>query len=196
MAHKIKVNHWLRLVMDDATDRLVSSWDVANMDALEISGSAWNKGGFKSYRSVQYPNFDICVPFDEWSPQAKELLVESADIVFAEQVWEHLHYPYRAAQNVKRLLRPGGRFVLTTPFLLRVHGIEQYSDCSRWTPDGMKYFLEEVGFEIDKIYSDAWGNKECAAAHITNEMWFEYQDGMNLENDPIYPCVVWAVAQK
>jgi len=196
MRKKERLNHWLRHVMDEETDKIVSSWDTAVLDAIEISGSAWRNGGFKSYNCLNYPQFDICKSFDSWSEEQQDLLHECTDVILAEQVWEHLNFPYRAGRNVLRMLRPGGRFLLTTPFLLRVHGIPSYSDCSRWTADGMKYFLEECGFDAGSIETYSWGNKECAAAHISNEMWFEYQPGMNLENDPIYPCVVWALARK
>lgn len=193
---KEHVDHWIRRVLDEETDKIVSSWDTAALDAIEISGSAWRNAGFRSYQSLQYPQFDICDPRDQWSEENSKLAEGSADVILAEQVWEHLKYPYRAGKNVFSMLRPGGRFLLTTPFLVRIHGIESYSDCTRWTTEGMKCFLEECGFDAGRIETFSWGNKECAAAHVQNEMWFQYQKGMNLQNDPIYPCVVWAVATK
>jgi SAM-dependent methyltransferase len=182
--------------MDAETEKLVSSWNASSLNAIEISGTGWNEAGFASYLTLEYPEFDVCAPSDSWPDKIRNLAIGTADLVIAEQVWKHLRFPYRAGQNVLKMLRPGGRFLLTTPFLLRVHGIEDYSDCTRWTAEGMKYFLEECGFDPQSIETYAWGNKECAAAHVQNEIWFEYQQGMNLENDPIYPCVVWAVARK
>jgi SAM-dependent methyltransferase len=193
---KKRINHWQRRILDEETEKIVSSWRTSSLDAIEISGSAWEDAGFRSYLSLQYPGFDICEPVEAWSEENRNLALETADVVLAEQVWEHLRYPYRAGKNVMKMLRPGGRFLITTPFLLRIHGIEEYSDCSRWTAEGMKYFLEECGFDPNSIETFSWGNKECVAAHVLNEIWFKYQDGMNLENDPIYPCVVWAVARK
>jgi SAM-dependent methyltransferase len=193
---KKPVKHWLRRVMEDETQKIVASWETSPLDAIEISGKAWSNLGFRSYVSLNYPLFDICAPAEAWSEENAGYAREAADVVFAEQVWEHLLYPYRAGRNVLNMLRPGGRFLLTTPFLVRVHSTKKYSDCSRWTADGMKYFLEECGFDPDGIQTFSWGNKECASAHITNGMWLEYQKGMNLKNDPIYPCVVWAVATK
>ena len=193
---KGKSGHWLRRVLDQETEKLVQSWSPSSLNAIEISGTTWRKAKFKTYQSLQYPDFDICVPFEDWPAQQQKRLAESADVVLAEQVWEHLRYPYRAGKNVLRMLKPGGRFLVTTPFLLRIHGVEDYSDCSRWTPEGMSCLLEECGFDPAQTEAFSWGNKECAAAHINNEIWFQYQDGMNLENDPIYACVVWAVGRK
>ena len=189
-------NHWLRRVMDAETNAIVMGWDTGTLDAIEISGSAWKNAGFKSFRRVNYAEFDVCTPYDDWPDALKTELVESADVVLAEQVWEHLAYPYRATLNVLRMLRPGGRFLVTTPFLVKVHGPPEHSDCSRWTAEGMQFFLEECGFDPATISVESWGNKECAAAHLTSEVWLDYAEGMNLENDPTYPCMVWAVGQK
>ena len=65
--------------------------------------------------------------------------LESFDLIIAEQVFEHLKWPYRAAKNVYRMLRPGGSFLITTPFLVRCH--EMPDDCTRWTDTELKNFL-------------------------------------------------------
>lgn len=193
---KKQVNHWLRHTMEQATNEIVASWDVASMDALEISGTAWDSTAFRSYATVDFPRFDICQPSGSWSADYVKFAENAVDVILAEQVWEHLRYPYRAGRNVLKMLRPGGRFLLTTPFLVRVHGPPVYSDCSRWTAEGMQYFLEECGFEPGNIQTFSWGNRECAATHILKRTWLRYREGMKLDNDPTYPCVVWAVATK
>ena len=140
MGKKERVNHWLRRVLDEETDKVVASWNTSDLDAIEISGGAWRNAGFRNYTSLQYPEFDVCQPTEVWSSNHSGIAHEAADVVLAEQVWEHLRYPYRAGRNVLNMLRPGGLFLLTTPFLVRVHGVNRYSDCSRWTAEGMKYF--------------------------------------------------------
>ena len=37
------------------------------------------------------------------------------DLIFANQIVEHLVYPDRLLSQLKRVLRPGGRIVVTTP---------------------------------------------------------------------------------
>ena len=131
-----------------------------------------------------------------WPGDLAASLIESADIVLAEQVWEHLVYPYRATQNVLSILRPGGYFLLSTPFLVRVHHGRNYGDCLRWTEQGMAHFLEECGFRADQIKTGSWGNRACAAAHINEEKWVRFRKGMDLTNEPTFPVQVWALARK
>lgn len=193
---KRKRNHWIRYVMDRATESIVGSLDPKNRDAIEISGDQWSSYGFRSYRIVGFPEFNICAPQAEWSEEHRDTLPGSADLVLAEQVWEHLHYPYRATRNVLSMLRPGGVLVLSTPFLLRIHHGRNYGDCSRWSKEGMRYFLEECGFAPGNIQTWSWGNKDCAAAHLEDGRWPRFQRGMSLEDHGTYPMQVWAMARK
>jgi SAM-dependent methyltransferase len=176
--------------MNDRTERLVSQMPVTTMDALEISGERWrNMFKWKSYEVARYPDLDICYDI---------IHSKKFDIIFAEQVFEHLRYPYRAARNVCRMLNPGGRFLVTTPFLIHVHGVPM--DYTRWTPDGMKYLLEEAGFDVDRIVVGSWGNIACAVADLEScakgTGWINYDPALHsLENDPRFASSVWAIAQ-
>jgi SAM-dependent methyltransferase len=153
------------------------------MSALEISGSHWANAGFASFRSVEYPNFDIC----------SQRLPDTFDMIIAEQVFEHLLWPYRAGRNVFAMLRPGGYFLITTPFLYRVH--EFPVDCSRWTELGLKYFLAECGFQLECIRAASWGNRQCVKAFLRD--YIMYRPLVHsLKNEPGFPIVVWAIAQR
>lgn len=175
--------HWCRVVMDQETEKLVKGLRFQKMEALEISGDKWNSFGFKSYENVQYPEFDVCA--------AK--LNQQFDIVIAEQVFEHLLWPYRAGRNVFDMVKPGGYFLITTPFLIRIH--PHPIDCSRWSETGMKYFLAECGFNLESIVTGSWGNIECTVSNFNR--WTVYDKNLHtLENDPLLPLVVWALAKK
>jgi SAM-dependent methyltransferase len=182
---------WCRKVMDDETMGFVSKLPSESMDALEISGSAWGgRRRWKSYQTVHYPQFDLNYDI---------VLNKTFDVIFAEQVLEHVRYPYRSVRNVYRMLRPSGWFIVTTPFLIQIHLRDM--DYTRWTPDGMKYLLEECGFDIQKIFIGSWGNRECAIADFNlcaeGKGWHVYDEVRHsLEKEPDYPIVVWAFAQK
>jgi SAM-dependent methyltransferase len=175
-----------RIVVERETQKLVDTLPTSTMDALEISGERWKAYPFKSLRSADYPNYDIC---------EKPLALESFDLVIAEQVFEHLIYPYRAAKNVHAMLRPGGYFLISTPFLQKIHDFPV--DCSRWTPLGMKYFLSEAGFPIEAIKNGSWGNRAAVKATL-KVTYFPYYNPLvhPMENEEIFPVQVWALARK
>lgn len=178
------MTNWTRIVMNQATKALVSALPFKDMDALEISGQEWCDFGFRKYESTSYPAFDICAPITK---------TRQHDIIIAEQVFEHILWPYRAASNVYAMLRPGGYFLITTPFMLPIHEVPH--DCSRWTPTGIRYFLAECGFPIDSVQSYSWGNAACIRANLKG--WVPYRRWRHsLANSPRHPVVVWALAQK
>jgi len=175
--------HWTRPVMYKRCTEMLDVIGVQDLDALEISaGQYWRTLNFKSFTEANYPEFDIC----------SDVLDRQFDIIIADQVFEHLLWPWRAAKNVYSMLCPGGYFLITTPFLIKVHAIP--NDCTRWTETGMKYFLAEAGFLLDEIKTDSWGNRSCVKANFSKwarKGWFG-----SLRNEPDFPVVVWALAKK
>ena len=176
--------YWVRRVMDRETRKLVHSVGPDQLSALEISGDYWGRiEQFKTYRSIGYPEFDICA----------SALDEQFDLILAEQVFEHLLWPYRAGKNVYQMLRPGGYFLMTTPFMIRIHEVPV--DCSRWTETGIRYFLAECGFDLDRIVTGSWGNSACVRANFFR--WARYRRWWHsLHNNRYFPVSVWAFAQK
>lgn len=177
-------SQWARQVMDGETARLVEELGPGTLRVLEISGSAWGgKHAFKSYRSVGYPELDICAG-----------TVDGVfDLVIAEQVWEHLLWPLRATRNVHAMLESGGHFLVTTPFLIKVH--EEPADCTRWTETGLKHLLIEGGFDEESIATGSWGNRACVKGNFKS--WAPYNRLMHsLRNERQFPVVVWALAQR
>jgi SAM-dependent methyltransferase len=139
---------------------------------------------FRDYQQIDFPEYDICAG----------VLPTTYDLIIAEQVFEHLLWPYRAGRNVYQMLNAGGYFLITTPFLVKVHNYP--TDCSRWTETGLKYFLAECGFPLETIVTGSWGNAACIEANF-GPRWTIYQKWRHsLANDPDLPIVVWALARK
>lgn len=182
--------HWNRIVLNRETRKLVEALDYKNMVAFEISGSLWYHFPFKAYGNFFYPQFDIC---------DKPILVRDGnsakgfDIVIAEQVFEHLKYPYRAVKNIYTMVNPGGYFLMTTPFMIRVHGCPE--DYCRWTEDGLRYLLHEGGFPLEDIKTGSWGNRDCVRENLHDWPFYD-PDNHSLENEPDFPISVWALAKK
>ncbi|MBI2099171.1 class I SAM-dependent methyltransferase [Candidatus Uhrbacteria bacterium] len=65
----------------------------------------------------------------------------SFDLVLCIEVLEHLKSPERAIAEMKRVLRPGGKLILTTRFLYPIH--DAPGDFWRFTEYGLRYLLRE-----------------------------------------------------
>jgi len=176
--------NWSRIVMYRETQKIINSLNCSDLNVLEISGDRWGKlNSFKKYKHVDYPEFNIC----------ESSLEETFDLIIAEQVFEHLLWPYRAGKNIYNMLDPNGFFLITTPFLLRVHNVP--TDCSRWTETGLKHFLAECGFNLRNIQTGSWGNRACIKKSFSQ--WAKYHPLIHsLRNEPDFPIVVWAFAKK
>jgi SAM-dependent methyltransferase len=69
----------------------------------------------------------------------------SFDAVICIEVLEHVQRPWLAAEEIWRVLRPGGRLMVTTPFIHGFHGKggkdqsqENYPDYWRYTHQGLE----------------------------------------------------------
>ena len=175
---------WVRSVMYERSFEFIRALGPERLNVLEISGgNQWTRAfNFKSYELTNYPPFDIC----------SEILPREFDLIIADQVFEHLKWPLRAGRNVYSMLKPGGHFVIATPFLVRVHNVP--IDCSRWTADGLSYLLQECGFEASEIRADSWGNRGCLKANL--KRWRKRGFFGSLANEENYPVMVWAFARK
>lgn len=174
---------WVREEMYKSCFAFVDALKPQTLDVLEISaGPQWQRRfRFKSYEPTQYPGFDICA----------ERLPKQYDLIVADQVFEHLPWPYRAARNVHAMLKPGGVFIVSTPFLVRIHNVP--IDCNRWTPTGMSFFLQEAGFQADDVTVESWGNRACLIGNLSK---WRKRGFRSLRNEPNFPVMVWAFARK
>jgi predicted RNase H-like HicB family nuclease/SAM-dependent methyltransferase len=178
-------DHWQRVVMDRAIGEHLTALDPASHTAAEISGESHGNLPWRSYQSLMYPSFDLCAPLD---PSFE------FDVVICEQVLEHVDDPRAAAANLRDLCRPGGHVVVSTPFLIPVHELEQFGmrDYWRFTPRGLATLLEEAGLVVDAV--DGWGNRWCVLGNLGH--WARARRGLPLHNDPLTPVQVWAFARR
>ncbi len=73
----------------------------------------------------------------------------SFDAALSTQVLEHVTDPGRALRELARVLRPGGRLILTCPGIWPHH--EAPYDFFRYTRFGLEHLLGEAGFEVTEI---------------------------------------------
>lgn len=66
--------------------------------------------------------------------------------VVCNQVLEHVFDPIRFLSEINRCLKPGGKLLLSVPFVWDEHEAPQ--DFARYSSFGIKYLLEKENFEI------------------------------------------------
>jgi ubiquinone/menaquinone biosynthesis C-methylase UbiE len=74
----------------------------------------------------------------------------SFDAILCSEVFEHLPDPLAALNEFARLLRPGGKLILTAPFASLVH-FSPYHYVSGFSRYWYEYHLPRRGFEIKKL---------------------------------------------
>ncbi len=81
------------------------------------------------------------------------------DAILCSEVLEHVPEPTKALDEFARLLKPGGKLILTAPFASLVH-FAPYHYCSGFSRYWYEHHLAERGFQINTL--------------IPNGDWFTY----------------------
>ena len=87
---------------------------------------------------------------------------DSIDTVLLLEVLEHIAEPRKALKEIARVLKPGGRVLLTMPFIYPVH--DAPFDFQRYTQFGLERELKAVGFTVDEIENSL--SSSCTAGLI------------------------------
>lgn len=90
----------------------------------------------------------------------------SVDHVLCNQVLEHVFDPSPFLQEIYRVLRPGGRLMITTPFVWDEH--EQPYDFARYSSFGLRHLAASHKFEV----TDA--RRTLADASLFTQLWLAY----------------------
>jgi len=82
------------------------------------------------------------------------------DTVTLFQVLEHIAEPQQLLDEVYRILKPGGRLIITVPFMWHIH--EAPHDYYRYTRYGLEYMLRKAGFLIIQVTENTGFWQTCA----------------------------------
>ena len=88
--------------------------------------------------------------------QPLQLESNTFDTVLLTDVLEHVSETDMVITEVSRVLQPGGRFIVSVPFLYWLHEVPY--DNYRFTCYGLTHKLEKFGFEVEElIVHGSWG---------------------------------------
>ncbi len=131
-------------------DQCLADTDFSG-DVLDVGGKKENKRGtfrppLERVRSWKYLNLDPSTEPDYLcSAEAIPVPAQSFDCVLMCEVLEHLREPERVLDEVSRVLRGGGRLILSIPFLFPFHADPE--DYQRWTGVKIRLALEQAGYD-------------------------------------------------
>lgn len=141
----------------------IGSGDSRNQKLLDASNEFYRLDypqTSQRYRSSPDVYGDACnLPFK----------TESLDVVFLFEVLEHIACDDQALREIRRVLRPGGRFYTSVPFIYPVH--DAPNDYRRFTIHGVRLLLNEAGFSPRKEIQH--GNSFVTALQMLNLAFLE-----------------------
>ncbi|MGH1398892.1 MAG: class I SAM-dependent methyltransferase [Alphaproteobacteria bacterium] len=70
----------------------------------------------------------------------KTIKDDSIDAAFVMEVLEHVKDPFAAMKELKRIVKPGGQLILSTPFIFPIHDAPH--DYFRYTKFGLQHLLK------------------------------------------------------
>jgi SAM-dependent methyltransferase len=90
----------------------------------------------------------------------------SFDTVFCSQVLEHVPEPWLALAEFRRVLRPGGKLILSVPHISWLHN--EPHDYYRYTRHGLVFLLRKSGLAVASI--SAAGGLLSLLGHVASTM--------------------------
>jgi SAM-dependent methyltransferase len=89
-------------------------------------------------------NYEDVIADVLWDGSAMPFENNTFDIVISTEVLEHVPNPDAYLMEVRRVLKPGGMFFFTVPFLMSLHEVP--NDYYRYTPFALEMIFERNGF--------------------------------------------------
>lgn len=133
-------------------ERIQSVADAALAEAGCSGGTMLEIGGRLNPRKADFPSFTYHALDLQDAPGAEvavgnitdcpHIADESYDFIFSLDVFEHIDKPWLAAQEIQRLLKPGGVTMHSTLFAWRYHPCP--IDYWRYSAEGLKSLFDRL----------------------------------------------------
>lgn len=137
-----------------------------------------------------YPEFD--------AQDLSRIADNQYDLVYSNQILEHIPKPWVAAAEMVRVLRPGGLGLHTTCAFNPRHGLPDFNDYYRFLPDGLAELFEGVKV----LVKAGWGNRQALLYNLAIDDGHgalggrRFCEHLGQKNDEQYPWHVWIIFEK
>ena len=118
------------------------SQDFADLKGEQLSGGKYGK--------IDYVSDILSIPVEE----------SSFDAILCSEVLEHLPDPVRVIYEFSRILKNGGKLIITAPLGSGIHQ-DPYHYYGGYTPYWYRKFLEEAGFKNVLVEENAGSLQAC-----------------------------------
>lgn len=109
---------------------------------LDIGSALWNYPK-EHFAQQEVTTLDIQPPADVIGDVMNLPFKDgSFDCVICLETMEHIKDPFRAMSEIYRILKPGGKFIGSAPFMYEIHG-EEYGDYWRFTRQGWGELMKD-----------------------------------------------------
>jgi SAM-dependent methyltransferase len=152
---------WLRRAMEGLAQH--AAGEMLDVGCGERPYAEFFKPKIRRYWGLEYPPVADNLNPDVWNrPEmlrtvvdvwgdAQRLPFASArfDTVLAAEMLEHIPDPDSCVREIARVVRPGGRLLLTVPLIAPLH--QWPFDFYRYTPRGIEALVQRHGFDVEEI---------------------------------------------
>jgi len=164
-----------RFYIDGFFDRRVKEHFKAGMRVLDIGGKKIRKRGY-----FNIENYSLKVEYANINPDVKpDYLCDASAIpcknnlydgIILGEILEHVPDPKAVLKEAYRILKKGGKVLITVPFMMCIHA-DPY-DYGRYTDHYWNVTAEEIGFKVVDI--ERQGTIYAVVANIT-KIWANQQ---------------------
>jgi SAM-dependent methyltransferase len=115
-------------------------------------------GGRSKYRNLIAPHVSEYLVSDLYPAPGVDFIedaralgqrADTYETVLSFQVLEHIDDTQAVVREIYRVLKPGGKTIVTVPFIAAEHG--HPSDFHRFTVEGLRWYFEKANFKIIEI---------------------------------------------
>jgi len=147
----------------EATGVTVLGTEVFDVGCGERPYAEFFKPRIARYWGLEYPPVADNLNPDVWNrPEMLRTVVDvwgdaqrlpfadaTFDTVLAAEMLEHIPDPNACVAEIARVIKPGGRFLLTVPLVAPLH--QWPFDFYRFTPKGIEAIVQRNGFEVERV---------------------------------------------